>query len=546
VVDVSAMPNQVYLRIDGDDAPEELMQELQEATIDSTIHLPAVATLVVNDPGLRWIDDARLLPGRALEVLVKIERQEQVIFDGEIVELEPEFGKATHRLIVRAFDRLHRLSRGRHVRSFQQVTDSDLVEKLASEAGLQVQVESTPVVHEYVLQHNQTNLEFLRERLAPLGYQLFMKGKTLHCEPVGRTDSQLNLQWGVELSDFRPRMTTMGQVENVIVRGWDPDLKQEIIGDARNEEGRPAIGESRAGGELVSEAFNLNGHGLVTHQPVRQQAMADALARTTAARIAGRFIEAEGNCAGDPDLMSGVTISVSGIGDRFSGEYLVTGATHIWNPQGYRTSFAVSGQEPATLHHALQDAVNPDWFNMRFGLAVGVVTDNQDPQRLGRVKIWLPWLTGSDASYWARVIAPGAGNDRGIWFMPEINDQVLVGFEYGDIHYPYVLGGLWNQDNPPPSGEVDKRVLRSRLGHTITLDDSGSGSITIEDPSGNRVKIDTGSRAMTIDIGGNIDITAQGNLKLTAQGQLELRGMGITIDGTPGGVTIRGTTIDLN
>lgn len=546
MVDVSVMPNQVYLRIDGDDAPEELMQELHEAVIESTIHLPAVATLVVNDPTLRWIDDARLLPGRALEVLVKVDRQEQVIFDGEIVELEPEFGKATHRLIIRAFDRLHRLSRGRHVRSFQQMTDGDLVEKLASEAGLQVRVESTPVVHEYVLQHNQTNLEFLRERLAPLGYQLRVQGNTLHCEPVGQGGSRLELQWGVELSDFRPRMTTLGQVENVVVRGWDPEQEQEIIGDAPNEDGRPAIGESRAGGTLTSEAFNLNGHGLVTHQPIRQQAMADALAQATAARIAGRFIEADGSCAGDPDLQSGVTVSVSGIGDRFSGDYLVTGVTHTWNLQGYRTNFSVSGREPATLHSVLEQAVNPEGSNRNFGLAVGVVTDNHDPQQMGRVRLWLPWLTGSDATHWARVIAPGAGKERGVYFMPEINDQVLVGFEHGDIHYPYVLGGLWNQANPPPAPDIDKRVLRSRLGHTITLDDSGSGSITIEDPSGNRVKIDSGSRAMSIEIGGNIDITAQGNLKLTAQGQIELRGMGITIDGSPGGVTIRGTTIDLN
>jgi uncharacterized protein involved in type VI secretion and phage assembly len=98
------------------------------------------------------------------------------------------------------------------------------------------------------------------------------------------------------------------------------------------------------------------------------------------------------------------------------------------------------------------------------GLAVGVVTDNNDPLQQGRVRVKYPWLSDDDASYWARVVALGAGKERGLQLLPEVNDEVLVGFELGNMEYPYVLGGLWNALDTLPepgaiSGGVQKRVL---------------------------------------------------------------------------------------
>src|SRR5438093_4587112 len=102
-----------YVKIDGADASEEFMHALVEVTVESSLHLPDVATLVLHDPRLRWIDDAHLEPGKAVQVSAKTGRSEHLLFDGEIVEIEPDFGLSTQRLVVRAFDRLHRLARGR-------------------------------------------------------------------------------------------------------------------------------------------------------------------------------------------------------------------------------------------------------------------------------------------------------------------------------------------------------------------------------------------------------------------------------------------------
>ena len=117
-----------------------------------------------------------------------------------------------------------------------------------------------------------------------------------------------------------------------------------------------------------------------------------------------------------------------------------------------------------------------DQSNRVYGMVVGVVTNNKDPDALGRVKVKFPWLSDTDESHWARVVTPMAGGGRGFYFLPEVDDEVLVGFEHGDVGLPYVLGSLWNGKDKPPEknddGKNNLRVIKSRSGHLIRLDDT--------------------------------------------------------------------------
>lgn len=543
--DTSALLSQFYVKIDGRNASEEFMHDLVEARVESSLHLPGIATLTLHDARLHWIDHASLAPGKTIQIAAKAGQGDQPLFDGEIVELEPEFGPSAHHFVVRAFDRLHRLGRGRHVRSYLNVTDEDLVRKIARGVGLQVKMDPTSEVYPYVLQNNQTNLEFLRERASALGYALYVKGKTIHCEPPRANGQPTQLEWGATLSTFQPRLTTVDQVDDVIVRGWDPAMKQEIIGRAQRGNGAPRIGESKSGGEVAHGAYNLAAQHLVTDQPIRNQTTADRLAQAIADRTAGGFIEAEGSCGGNPAIVAGASVQISAVGERFGGTYLVTSAVHHLSARaGYTTQFNVSGHHPTTLLSLLSPEREKTPF---MGPLIGIVTDNQDPLDQGRVKVMCPALSGEHASTWARVVVPGGGAERGIEFLPEVSDEVLVVFEHGDVQYPYVLGGLWNGKDAPPKmsgevisgGRVEKRIIRSRTGHTITLDDSdGGGGITIEDKSGNKILLDTGANALTIEVSGNTKIQARGNLNLEAGGNVSLK--------AAGQVEIKGVVINLN
>jgi len=553
MADTTNLLSHCYVKIDGVDASEQFMLDLLHMTIESSLHLPDIATLVLHDPTLKWIDEPALTPGKTIEISTKVGQTTKVIFDGEIVELEPDFVPATQQLMVRAFDRLHRLSRGRHVRTFLNVTDGDLVQKIAHEVRLQTQIGPISRVHEYVLQKNETNLDFLRARAAALGYLLFVRGKTLHCEPPSSDGQPVELQWGVTLQEFHPRLTTVEQVEGVTVRGWDPATRQEIVGQAQRGHGSPKIGEARSGGELARDAFNVPTQHLVTDRPVRSQGAADQLAQAVADRAAGRFIEAEGTCSGNPDIIAGSTVAIKALGDRFSGNYYVTSATHTYSASSYSTQISISGHHAQTLFTLVAP---PRDREPTTELAIGVVTDNQDPEGQGRVKVKYPWLSTEHTSYWARLVAPGGGPERGIQFLPEVNDEVLVGFELGDVHYAYVLGGLWNGKDAPPKksdqvvsgGKVQQRIIRSRTGHIVTLDDSdGGGGISIQDKNGNKVVLDSGSNKLTIEVKGEAEIKAQGKLTLeSATGEVEIKGLGVKVDGGPATVDVKGSMINLN
>lgn len=171
-----------------------------------------------------------------------------------------------------------------------------------------------------------------------------------------------------------------------------------------------------------------------------------------------------------------------------------------------------------------------------YGVVVGVVTNNKDPDKLGRIKVQFPWLSEENESHWARLATLMAGANRGTVFFPEVGDEVLVAFEHGDIRFPYIIGALWNGMDTPPhdnaDGKNNLRLIQSRSGHVIRLDDtSGSEKIEIIDRSGsNRIVINTADN--TITIAADADITVQ-----SQSGALQLSGNGIELK-SQAGVTI--------
>jgi uncharacterized protein involved in type VI secretion and phage assembly len=193
------------------------------------------------------------------------------------------------------------------------------------------------------------------------------------------------------------------------------------------------------------------------------------------------------------------------------------------------------------------------------GVVIGIVTNNNDPEGLGRVKMRFPWLSGSTESHWARVAAPMAGHGRGLYFLPEVDDEVLVLFERGDVRFPFVIGALWNGKDQAPAGNSDGknalRVIKSRSGHLIRFDDSEKArKIEIIDAtSTNRIVIDTSTDTVTIRADKNIVLEApQGDIclnarqvRITASQRADIKAdtMRIAVQGS---LALKGDPIDLN
>jgi len=181
--------------------------------------------------------------------------------------------------------------------------------------------------------------------------------------------------------------------------------------------------------------------------------------------------------------------------------------------------------------------------NRVYGVVSGLVTDNHDPEGRARVKLKFPWLAKDTESDWAKVVSFMAGKNRGAVFLPEVGDEVLVAFEHGDIHHPYVLGGLWNSEDSAPetntSGKNNIRKIKSRSGHEIILDDSqGAEKIEIHDKTGKNIVI--------IDsVKGEISLESQMKLKLKSQ-VIEIES-GMQMKITAGAVMeIKGALVKIN
>ena len=196
------------------------------------------------------------------------------------------------------------------------------------------------------------------------------------------------------------------------------------------------------------------------------------------------------------------------------------------------------------------------------GLVIGVITNNKDPDGLGRVKVSLPWLADGFETDWARIASPMAGAARGLYLLPEVDDEVLVGFAHGRIDSPFVLGALWNGKDKPPEknddGKNDRRSLTSRSGHVIRLTDTkGEERIEILDKSGkNSVVVDTKSNTVTVTADADVVVRAtKGKLTLAGDGGVEISsGKGdVKITASKGievkanaKLVLKGATVDIN
>ena len=171
-------------------------------------------------------------------------------------------------------------------------------------------------------------------------------------------------------------------------------------------------------------------------------------------------------------------MKVVGVGDQFSGKYVLTSTRHDFSPDhGYRTSFCASNTSERSLY-GMTNAAALERPQIS-GVVPAVVTNAKDPDQLGRVKIKLPWLADSYESWWARTVQPGAGKDRGAAILPEVGDEVLVAFAQGDLEHPYVLGGLYNGMDKPHGGwakNVDGTIGPDRAPRLRVADRHGASS----------------------------------------------------------------------
>ncbi|HEU5008606.1 MAG TPA: phage baseplate assembly protein V [Jatrophihabitantaceae bacterium] len=511
------------------------------------------ATLRFDDAGFTLSTDPRFKLGAQLEITV----DDKATFEGQIsgVSLEQRPGESTDFVVV-ADDVARKLAHSVKPATYLNMQYSDVISKLCRDAGFSAQTSGSRLngVNPYQLRTG-TGLQYLDQVTRRTGTVWWVEGKTLHVDDAGTSTGTEQLTLGTDLTEFSVRASGLRPI-GARVTGWNVHDQQAIVGTSP---ARPVNQTSALVSDYAGQGPHIIGGGDVSTAewfPVSLDE-ADVLAEALRDEARAAAVVARGRCWANPAIKPSVTVKIQDAGPA-SGSYLVSEVEHLYNRHGFYTRFVAGPFRPAGLVDTLGRAPSDSGFAIN-GLVVGQVTDNNDPDSQGRVMIKYVALDGEPGSTWARVVTIGGGAQRGVVMQPEIGDEVLVGFEYGDTRRPVVIGGLFSPKNDLPEakkivagGKVDYRRITSRKNHVIEIADGdqsadqhillklgtaahsvllGAEKFEVEVASGKPVTIKAGSAKFEISASG--DVTIEGNnVTIKAQQKLQLEGVSAQLKGT--------------
>jgi Bacteriophage probable baseplate hub protein len=263
------------------------------------------------------------------------------IFDGRITALEAHFPEGRPaEIAVLAEDRFQDLRMTRRSRTFADMSDADVMRRIAQDHGLSPQINVTGPTHKVLAQVNQSDLAFLRERARAVGAELWMDRQTLHVETrAARSGSAKRLAFGRELREFSALADLAGQRTSITVGGWDVSGKSALSAEATDSVISGELGGDESGVSILKNKLGDRKDAIAHGVPINQQE-AQARAEAYFRGIARRFVTAQGVAEPDPPLRVGASAELSGLGPLFSGKYYVAGVRHIFDgAKGLRTEF---------------------------------------------------------------------------------------------------------------------------------------------------------------------------------------------------------------
>lgn len=554
--------------------PTELPQiwaaQLVSCVVDENMGLPDAAILSFRDPDHEFLQATGITIGTPLKVSVVTVSgtARELLFSGEVTALELDRDGTGSFTVVRAYSKAHRLQRGRKVVAYRNMTAAAIVRQVAAGAGLACgKVEAASVTYEQLSQANVSDWDFLQFLAGESGAQVqvddkgvlqFTKPLKASGAPAPSTSATRNpmvLEYGRNLLALRASLSVADGAQQVEVRGWDVTTKRPLV--AR----KPSVNSDTVVPGLspaFAARFGKSSKLTVTDTPYRTQAEAKAVADAMAAQVSAGFGELEAVVEGNPKLRAGKPVALGNVGQAFTGKYTATAVRHVLEPYGgYRTTVWVSASPDRSLTGLVTGANAPSRGPRMPGLAIGVVTDVHEKgvagtgAETGAVRLKFPWLDDTYVTDWVRTVQWGGKGGGGV-FSPEVNDEVLVGFEQGLLDSPYVIGGLYNGvDKPSPhdvplidktTGKVNRRSIVSRSGHRVELLDARA-------PGRSGVRLTTANERLEVFLDDRRDrieliVYAQKDRRRPLTSVL-LDKKGITLDAGRGDVSVSGRNVDI-
>jgi uncharacterized protein involved in type VI secretion and phage assembly len=550
-------PLGVIIEADGTVLPDDV----QVLSVDVVNKVGQIAecriTLADGNPATQEFpltDDTKLKPGAAIKVKAHYgDSAAQEIFSGLVIGLRTRIsgGDRVCMLDLECRSQAVKMHQVRRSALYTEQKDSDIISKLAGDAGLSAKVTATSAVHKQILRSDCTDWEYVTLLAERNGLLVHCDGRDLHVEkPDVSAASVLNVTFGIDILEVDLEISAQRAFSDAAMTSWkvaDQDSQQsEDQGFTGPQWGNLTLNtladvvmSGSPKGPVVTTPADLETDVLQTYATAIVQ-------RTELGRIVGS-VRFAGSALAKPNT----NIDLAGLSDRMNGKAFVTGVEHRLESDGWVTT-AHLGAVPRSEGFGTRrpPVVAAGITTPIHGLQVGIVTQlHDDPEGLARIKITLPMVAGAEDPIWARLAAPYAGNATGIDFLPEIGDEVIVAFMGGDPSNPVILGSV---HNPKAKGPVEAtednflKIIQTRSGIKLTFDDEKK-AVTIDTPGGAQVTLDDDAKVVKLkDQNGNeaelgdagitlsspkdITLDAKGNLVLKAAQNVTVKGMNVTAE----------------
>ena len=485
-------------------------------------------------------------PGRQVEIKVRYESEtaDTTLFKGPVVRHAVEANSAGSVLRVDLKDAAVKLTQARKSMVFRDQSDDQVIRKLIQDAGLLAgKIDATKLKHRELVQYYCSDWDFILSRADCNGLLTVADDGKVSVRKVDLAGAPKHkFEYGVaEIYNLEFEADVSSQYPTVQSRGWS--LKDQKPNES--SAAAFALSQGNLDGKKLAQSVGFGTYSLshpVPVTPAELQAWADArLIRSRMSMLRGRVATSG---LSNIELLDLAT--VAGIGDRFNGKVLVTGFSHRVDDGGWRTDIQF-GLSPRSfsLEDGIRDAPAAGLLPGVSGLQIGVVSGfEDDPDKELRVKITLPGMGSAAGTLWARLAAPDAGKNRGLFFRPETGDEVVVGFFNEDPRQPVILGGLYSSKNGPPSDLAKltkdnlKKGIVTKGGTKIVWTDDKKASVAIETAGRNKIFLDDDSEVIEVsDKHGNKITLAKDGIELVSAKDLNLE--------ASGNVVIKGAKVDV-
>ncbi len=501
----------------------------------------AKLTIADGDPAAQNFSagsSGHFIPGNVIEIFAGYHSEEKLLFKGIIIKhnIRVIENKAPT-LIVECRDIVFKLSIDRKNRAFTEISDSEAIAEILEINGLENDIDQTDGAHEKLIQYNTTDWDFINLRAEINGMFVIADDGTLKVKRIGFPNTaEREITYGVDLLEIEAEIDARTQFNGFSAESWD-SATQQIIEATNNH-----TAEKLPGKLTPEELAAATGVDLQALRHGGQISENEMITWSNAMLLRSRLAINIGRIAiqGDADLRPGSTVALQGLSSLFTANVPVTGIRHdiaggIWTTHlSYGLKFETFAQ---SFRNSLQDTSASGIIPSVYGLQPGVVVQlENDPKGEHRIKVNLPAIDMKDEGIWARIALPYAGKDSGFRFLPEIGDEVVVGFMHDDPRNPVIIGMMHSSAIEPAVENSDSnhlKALQTRSGIKIAFDDENT-AMEISTPSGNLFKMDeAGNKFLMEDKNGNRILMDTDGISISSSKDIVIKaGSGdITVEG---------------